>query len=98
MAVEAIEAELRRAIRYDDESIVHSRWVRQRYDCGCYSGLAPARQATVRTAWHEAGHVVAALAVGARFSAASIHYGGARATAAGAVAGRPGRGSAGRVH
>jgi hypothetical protein len=75
MAVEAIEAELRRAIRYDDESIVHSRWVRQRYDCGCYSGLAPARQATVRTAWHEAGHVVAALAVGARFSSASIHHG-----------------------
>jgi hypothetical protein len=28
----------------------------------------------VRTAWHEAGHVVAALAVGARFSSASIHH------------------------
>jgi hypothetical protein len=29
----------------------------------------------VRTAWHEAGHAVAALAVGARFSSASIHHG-----------------------
>ena len=75
LAVEAIDAELRRAIRYDDESIVHSRWVRQRYDCGCYPSLAPARQAAVRTAWHEAGHAVAALAVGARFSSASIHHG-----------------------
>jgi len=74
-AVDAIRAELDRAIRYDDESIVHPRWVRQRYDCGCYPSLAPARQATVRTAWHEAGHVVAALAVGARFSSASIHHG-----------------------
>jgi hypothetical protein len=74
-AVEAIQVELRRAVRYDDESIVHSRWVRQRYDCGCYPSLAPARQAAVRTAWHEAGHAVAALAVGARFSSASIHHG-----------------------
>ena len=75
LAAEAIDAELRRAIRYDDESIVHARWVRQRYDCGCYPSLAPARQAAVRTAWHEAGHAVAALAVGARFSSASIHHG-----------------------
>jgi len=75
LAVEAIEAELRRVIRYDDESIVNSRWVHQRYACGCYPSLAPARQATVRTAWHEAGHAVAALAVGARFSSASIHHG-----------------------
>ena len=74
-AVNGIEAELRRVVRYDDESIVNSRWVRQRYDCGCYSSLAPARQATVRTAWHEAGHAVAALAVGAKFSSASIHHG-----------------------
>jgi hypothetical protein len=74
-AVDAIDAELRQAIRYDDESIVHSRWVRQRYDCGCYPSLAPARQAAVRTAWHEAGHAVAAIAVGARFSSASIHHG-----------------------
>jgi hypothetical protein len=73
--VAAIQAELRRMIRYDDESIVDGHWVRQRYDCGCYSSLAPARKAVVRTAWHEAGHAVAALAVGARFSSASIHHG-----------------------
>ena len=29
----------------------------------------------METAWHEAGHAVAALAVGARFSSASIHHG-----------------------
>src|SRR5712691_6269022 len=71
----AIQSELSRVVRYDDESIVHDRWVRQRYDCGCYASLGPARKATVRTAWHEAGHAVAALAVGARFSSASIHHG-----------------------
>jgi hypothetical protein len=70
-----IEAELSRVIRYDDESIVHVTWIRQRYDCGCFPGLAAARTATTRTAWHEAGHAVAALAVGARFSSASIHHG-----------------------
>lgn len=70
-----IQAQLSRVIRYDDESIVHDKWVRQRYDCGCFPGLAPARRATVRTAWHEAGHAVAALAVGVRFSSASIHHG-----------------------
>ena len=37
-----IRAELSRLIRYDDESIVNSRWVRQRYDCGCFPGLGPA--------------------------------------------------------
>lgn len=74
-AVATIRDELRKLVRYDDESIVHTRWVRQRYDCGCYPSLAPARQAAVRTAWHEAGHAVAALAVGARFSSASIHHG-----------------------
>jgi hypothetical protein len=74
-AVAMIQTELRRFVRYDDESIVHARWVRQRYDCGCYASLAPARKAAVRTAWHEAGHAVAALAVGARFSSASIHHG-----------------------
>ncbi len=74
LAVESIDAELRRAIRYDDESIVASRWVRQRYEC-CYPSLAPARQAAVRTAWHEAGHAAAAIAIGARFSSASIHHG-----------------------
>lgn len=71
----AIQAELSRVVRYDDESIVHDRWVRQRYDCGCYASLGPARKAAVRTAWHEAGHAVAALAIGARFSSASIHHG-----------------------
>src|SRR5215475_5320623 len=74
-AVATIRGELRKFVRYDDESIVHARWVRQRYDCGCYPSFAPARQAAVRTAWHEAGHAVAALAVGARFSSASIHHG-----------------------
>src|SRR5712691_9552394 len=72
----AIQSELSRVVRYDDESIVHDRWVRQRYDCGCYASLGPARKAAVRTAWHEAGHAVAALAVGARFSSASIRAGG----------------------
>lgn len=74
-ALATIRYELRTLVRYDDESIVHTRWIRQRYDCGCYPSLAPARQAAVRTAWHEAGHAVAALAVGARFSSASIHHG-----------------------
>lgn len=74
-AVAAIRAELERFLRYDDESIAHARWVRQRYDCGCYASLAPARKAAVRTAWHEAGHAVAALAVGAQFSSASINHG-----------------------
>ncbi len=70
-----ISAQLARLIRYDDESIVHDRWALQRYDCGCYQGLAAARAAAVRTAWHEAGHAVAAIGVGARFSSASIHHG-----------------------
>jgi hypothetical protein len=70
-----IRAELSRVVRYDDESIVNTRWVRQRYDCGCFPGLAPARKAAVEAAWHEAGHAVAALTVGARFSSASIHHG-----------------------
>jgi hypothetical protein len=74
-SVSAIQAELNRLLRYDDESIVHAKWVRQRYDCGCYASFEPARKAAVRTAWHEAGHAVAAMAVGARFSSASIHHG-----------------------
>jgi hypothetical protein len=78
-----VQAELGRVVRYDDESIVHEKWVRQRYDCGCFPSLQPARRATVETAWHEAGHAVAALAIGARFSSASIHHG---------------RSSEGRVH
>ena len=78
-----IQAELARLVRYDDESIVHEAWIRQRYDLGAAASYAPARAATVRTAWHEAGHAVAALAVGARFSSASIRHGS---------------GSQGRVH
>ena len=78
-----IRAELSRLARYDDESIVHEVWIRQRYDLGGASSFAPARTAAVRTAWHEAGHVVAALATGERFSSASI---------------RQGRASQGRVH
>jgi hypothetical protein len=70
-----IQAELSRLARYDDESIVDDRWVRQRYDCGCFPSLMPARKAAMVTAWHEAGHAVAALRVGARFSSASIHHG-----------------------
>ncbi len=72
-----IQAELSRLVRYDDESIVHEVWIRQRYDLGAMPSFAPARTAAVRTAWHEAGHVVAALAVGARFSSASIRHGAA---------------------
>jgi hypothetical protein len=70
----AVQTRLDQVIRYDDESIVHDKWIRQRYDCGCFASLIPARRATVETAWHEAGHAVAALAVGARFSSASIHH------------------------
>ena len=79
----AISAELARLVRYDDESIVHEAWIRQRYDGGFAASYTPARSAAVRTAWHEAGHAVAALAVGARFSSASI---------------RAGRANSGRVH
>jgi hypothetical protein len=75
--------ELARLVRYDDASIVHDMWIRQRYDLGAAASYAPARTAAVRTAWHEAGHAVAALAVGARFSSASIRHG---------------QGSQGRVH
>lgn len=74
-ALAQIRAELSRVIRYDDESIVHDQWIRQRYDVGAFASYAPARTAAAVTAWHEAGHAVAALAVGARFSSASIHHG-----------------------
>jgi len=73
-ALEAIESELRRLIRYDDESVVHDAWIRQRYDGGFAASYAPARAEAVRTAWHEAGHAVAALTIGARFSSASINH------------------------
>jgi hypothetical protein len=82
-ALAAIRAELARLAGYDDESIVHDWWLRRRYDSGRYATLSDARRATVITAWHEAGHAVAALAVGARFRSASIH---------------PGRDTEGRVH
>lgn len=78
-----ITAELSRYMRYDDESVVHDKWIRQRYDCGCHPTYGPARRAVVRTAWHEAGHAAAALAIGATFTSASIHHS---------------RGSEGRVH
>jgi hypothetical protein len=58
-------------------------WIRQRYDLGAASSYLPARAAAVETAWHEAGHAVAALEVGVRFSSASIRHG---------------RASQGRVH
>jgi len=78
-----VRAELARLVRYDDESIVHDTWIRQRYELGAAASYQPARAAAVRTAWHEAGHAVAAIAVGARFSSASIRHGS---------------GSQGRVH
>ena len=46
----AISAELARLVRYDDESIVHEAWIRQRYDGGFAASYAPARSAAVRTA------------------------------------------------
>jgi Peptidase M50B-like len=82
-ALAAIRGELGRLARYDDESIVNDLWVRRRYDGGRFANYGEARRATVTTAWHEAGHAVAALAVGARFRSASIH---------------PGRDTEGRVH
>lgn len=82
-ALAAIRSELGRLASYDDESIVNDLWVRRRYDGGRFANYGEARRATVTTAWHEAGHAVAALAVGARFRSASIH---------------PGRDTEGRVH
>jgi hypothetical protein len=71
----AIRAELARLVRYDDESVVRDEWIRQRYDGGYVATYMPARTAAVVTAWHEAGHIVAALLTGARFSSASIRQG-----------------------
>lgn len=79
----SVTAELARLVRYDDESLVHDTWIRQRYEGGYAASYIPGRREAVQTAWHEAGHAVAALAVGARFSSASIRAGGR---------------SAGRVH
>ena len=71
-----MQSELARLIRYDDESLVHDAWIRQRYQGGFAETYAPARKEAVATAWHEAGHAVAALSVGARFTSASIRAGG----------------------
>jgi len=79
---DTISAGLARLVRYDDESVVHEQWIRQRYDGGYAQTYQPARIAAVITAWHEAGHAVAALATGARFSSASIRH---SATSAGRV-------------
>jgi len=79
---DAITAELDRLVRYDDESVVHEHWIRQRYDGGYAQTYRPARTAAVVTAWHEAGHAVAALATGAKFTSASIRH---SATSAGRV-------------
>jgi hypothetical protein len=87
LTVAAIESELARLARYDDESLVHEAWVRQRYEAGLAASYAPARAEAVRTAWHEAGHAVAALAVGARFSSASIRAGSRSAGRLHAVSG-----------
>ncbi len=72
----SVRAELGRLVRYDDESLVHHAWIRQRYEGGYAASYAPGRREAVVTAWHEAGHAVAALAVRARFSSASIRAGG----------------------
>jgi hypothetical protein len=71
-----VRSELARLVRYDDESLVHDVWIRQRYQGGYAETYAPARKEAVATAWHEAGHAVAALSVGARFTSASIRAGG----------------------
>jgi hypothetical protein len=76
-----LRRELDRVVRYDDESVVHPDWIRQRYEAGGFAGYGPARAAAVRTAWHEAGHAVAALAVGAAFSSASIRPSASHGTA-----------------
>jgi hypothetical protein len=73
-AVADIRAQLARLIRHDDESVVNERWIRQRYDGFYAASYLPARSAAVVTAWHEAGHAVAALAIGARFRSASIYH------------------------
>ena len=72
----AVRGELARLARYDDESLVHDDWIRQRYQGGFAATYAPARAQAVVTAWHEAGHAMAALATGARFSSASIRASG----------------------
>ena len=36
-----VRADLDRLVRYDDESIVHEHWIRQRYDLGAAASYAP---------------------------------------------------------
>ena len=48
-ALARVQAELDRLIRYDDESIVHEAWIRQRYDGGYAAAYGPARRAAVRS-------------------------------------------------
>jgi hypothetical protein len=86
-ALAAVRAELHRLERYDDESLVHDTWIRQRYAGGYAATYADARREAVTTAWHEAGHAVAALAAGARFSSASIRAGGRSAGRVHSIAG-----------
>ena len=74
-ALGAIRSQLGRLASYDDESVVNDLWVRRRYDGGRFANYGEARRATVITAWHEAGHAVGALTVGAAFRSASIHPG-----------------------
>src|ERR1700742_1164812 len=88
-AVADIRAELARLVRHDDESVVNERWIRQRYDGFYAASYLPARSAAVVTAWHEAGHAVAALAVGGRVRSASIYQ---AADGAGRVHGMQGAG------
>lgn len=94
-----IRAGLDRAARYDDESVAADAWVRPRYASGDFPTLTAARQAAIAAAWHEAGHAVAALAVGATFTSVSIRYrpAGARPGSAGRVRGVTGAGDQGFV-
>src|ERR1700743_2395768 len=73
-AVADIRAELARLVRHDDESVVNERWIRQRYDGFYAASYLPARTAAVVTAWHEAGHAVAALCVGGRVHSARLSH------------------------
>src|ERR1700751_5503829 len=40
----SVRAELARLVRYDDESLVHNAWIRQRYEGGYAETYAPARK------------------------------------------------------
>ena len=50
-----IQAELTRLARYDDESIVHQEWIRQRYDLGAAPASSSARTAAAASSpWYGA--------------------------------------------